>query len=269
MKVFEVISPATKPVPVLISVPHCGTGFPEEIKSLIRLELLPPDDTDFFVRQLYDFAPALGITMIYANYSRWVIDLNRDPESKPLYSDGRIITSLVPETDFLGNSIYNNETPTKAEIHRRIKSYYIPYHSEISNQIKALQKKFRHILLFDAHSIRKSVPSIQSQPFPDLILGDNQLKRARSEIIEVVWNEINNSNYTSSHNVPFQGGFITRSFGNPNRNIHALQLEMTKINYMDDSETEYHSGRAAEMRKVLKSIFRKLIVTLEQLNKKE
>ena len=44
--------------------------------------------------------------MIHAKYSRLVIDLNRNPESKPLYTDGRIITELVPKTDFLGDDIY-------------------------------------------------------------------------------------------------------------------------------------------------------------------
>ena len=266
MKVFEVISPLIKPVPILISVPHCGTEFPEDIQSRIRQELLPPDDTDFFVNQLYDFAPALGIGLIHSNYSRWVIDLNRDPQSKPLYSDGRIITSLVPATDFLGNRLYYNETPSDDEIQKRIRNYYTPYHTEISNQIRTLQKQFRHVLLFDAHSIRKSVPTIQTEAFPDLILGDNQMKSAAPELIEVVWEEITNSNYTNSHNEPFQGGFITRSFGKPEKKVHALQLEMAKKNYMDDSETEYHSERAEKMRVLLHSIFQKLIRKLEELN---
>ncbi|MBL7877397.1 MAG: N-formylglutamate amidohydrolase, partial [Cyclobacteriaceae bacterium] len=73
--------------PILISVPHCGTRFPDELKDQYKPALInAPDDTDWFVDILYDFAPALGITMIMANYSRWVIDLNRDPHSKPLYS---------------------------------------------------------------------------------------------------------------------------------------------------------------------------------------
>jgi N-formylglutamate deformylase len=51
----------------------------------------------------------MGITIIHAVYSRWVIDLNRDPDSKPLYTDGRIITPLCPTTDFFGTPIYKDE----------------------------------------------------------------------------------------------------------------------------------------------------------------
>ena len=83
--VYNILPADTPTVPILISVPHCGTAFPEELIDQYNTSLLPsPDDTDWYVDRLYDFAPAMGITMITAHYSRWVIDLNRDPQSKPL-----------------------------------------------------------------------------------------------------------------------------------------------------------------------------------------
>jgi N-formylglutamate deformylase len=82
-----------------VSIPHCGTLFPKEIINDFDPALIKaPDDTDWFVDRLYDFAPSLGITMITAVFSRWVIDLNRHPDSKPLYNDGRIITELCHYT---------------------------------------------------------------------------------------------------------------------------------------------------------------------------
>jgi len=56
-----------------------------------------------------------------------------------------------------------------------------------------------------------------------------------------------------SHNFPFKGGYITRNNGKPLENQHALQLEMSKIKYMDDTERSYHDERAGEMRALLKS----------------
>ena len=104
---YFIIEAKSKRVPVILSVPHSGVEFPEELKSLYRPEMAAqPDDTDWFVHDLYDFAPELGITVIHARYSRWVVDLNRDPDNEPLYNDGRIITGLTPSTDFLGNEIY-------------------------------------------------------------------------------------------------------------------------------------------------------------------
>ena len=104
---FKIYSPTGPAVPILVSVPHCGVAFPDDIRSQYKASLIDaPDDTDWFVDRLYDFAPSMGMTMITATYSRWVIDLNRDPDSKPLYSDGRIITALCPSTTFLGEPLY-------------------------------------------------------------------------------------------------------------------------------------------------------------------
>ena len=36
-------------------------------------------------------------------------------------------------------------------------------------------------------------------------------------------------------------------------NQHALQLEMTKMNYMDDGEREYHPARAEKMGELLEN----------------
>ncbi len=265
MDIFKIINPLGKSVPILISSPHSGTAFPPEIRSKFDAEMArKQDDADWFIDQLYDFAPQLGITMITANYSRWVIDLNRNPKSQPLYSDGRVITGLVPVTNFNGASLYNSEVPDTSEINVRIEKYYQPYHAEVRKMLDQMKSQFGKVLLFDAHSIRKIVPGIQPQPFPDLILGDNDGKSASESIINVAWNSISKSKYEVSHNHPFKGGQITRSFGRPEKNVHALQLEMAKINYMDVTETEYDVAKATEMRHLLQNMFVNLIAELQK-----
>ena len=115
------------------------------------------------------------------------------------------------------------------------------------------------MLLWDAHSIRQFVPTIRKEAFPDLILGDNDGQSADKEIIEIALNNLRAGKYAANHNAPFKGGNITRSFGRPEKNIHALQLEMAKIHYMDDEEVKFDETRADEMRKVLRPVFEKLI----------
>ena len=101
-KPFKIYKAKGSTVPIVLSVPHCGTQFPKELKKKYnpRLQKIV-DDTDFYVDQLYNFVSEMGITMIRARYSRWVIDLNRDPESAPLYNDGRIITGSHLQQTFL------------------------------------------------------------------------------------------------------------------------------------------------------------------------
>lgn len=262
---FYIIEPTAPKVPIILSSPHSGVEFPAELQSHFRAELMAqPDDTDWFVHQLYNFAPSLGITMIHAKYSRWVIDLNRNPHSKPLYNDGRIITELVPKTDFLGNDLYVDKefVPSDAEIERRLQNYYLPYYQKIENLLADRIAKFGQVLLWDAHSIRRYVPTIQGEPFPDLILGDNDEKSANKELIEIALDGLSRGKFGVNHNSPFKGGQITRHFGNPEKNIHALQLEMAKTNYMNDDELTFNESRANEVRSVLRPTFERLIEKL-------
>src|SRR4051794_7711785 len=130
---FQIINPAGGASPIILSIPHCGTAFPDDILQEYKQELLPPDDTDWFVDQLYSFAAATGITIIYARYSRWVIDLNRNPNGQSLYNDGRLITALCPTTNFLGQPVYKDERHSVApkEVQRRRSLYFDPYHNKI------------------------------------------------------------------------------------------------------------------------------------------
>lgn len=267
-KNYHIKQPKHNKIPILVSVPHCGTVFPRAIRKNYNSALIAKaDDTDFFVNRLYNFVSEMGITMIYAHYNRWVIDLNRSPKNQALYNDGRIITGLTPTTDFFGNAIYKSieQEPTAAEIERRKQAYFMPYYEKITTILTDFKNEFGYALLWDAHSIRRLVPTIQKDPFPDLILGNNEGKTADQELIQAALNGLNSSGLKLTHNTPFKGGNITRHFGNPTHNIHALQLEMVKTLYMDDSETVYHPKRAKEIRKTLKQTFELLIATLPKL----
>lgn len=262
---FIIIEPTVKKVPFVLSVPHCGTEFPEELKGhFVPEKMAAPDDTDWFVHKLYSFATELGITIIHARYSRWVIDLNRDPESKPLYTDGRIITGLTPSTDFFGENIYLNENflPDQREVDRRVRVYYEPYFQKVQELLDECVQEFGKALLWDAHSIRHFVPTIRSEVFPDMILGTNDGTSADQNLIDIALSSLKKSNLQVNYNDPFKGGYITRNFGRPENNVHALQLEMNKILYMDDSEKVYHSERAEQMQNTLKTTFVNLIDSL-------
>lgn len=262
---FRIAMPEGQEVPIVVSVPHCGTHFPADLEgSYVQSLIRTPDDTDWFVDTLYDFAPAMGMTMISAVYSRWVIDLNRDPDSKPLYNDGRIITALCPATTFLGESLYRDgrKEVSVADVADRKRRYFAPYHHELELLLAEKIRKFGRVLLWDCHSIRRSVPTIQKDPFPDLILGSADGISASPGLIETALSSLEHSEWEVRHNHPFKGGYITRHYGKPTSGSHALQLEMSKVNYMDDAEREYHPVRAGKMRQLLQQTFERLISQL-------
>ncbi len=265
MEVFRIDNETTGRVPIVISVPHSGTYIPDDLRGEFEDELIhTQDDADWFVDKLYDFAPRMGMRMIAATHSRWVIDLNRDPESKPLYTDGRIITGLCPVTDFQGSHLYRDK---RAEVHpdevtRRRESFYTPYHTALAEMLDESIRNFGKVLLWDCHSIRQYVPAIHDQKFPDLILGDNDGLSAGEFLTEIASKALLGGSYSFENNFLFKGGYITRHYGKPAAQQHALQLEMTKVNYMDDGQTKYDSTRAARMQEHLKRMFEKLITVL-------
>ncbi|NMM48381.1 N-formylglutamate amidohydrolase [Marinigracilibium pacificum] len=242
--------------PILVSIPHAGTIIPDEINARMNQDVISIlEDTDWYVDRLYQFCHHEGIPMIIANYHRWVIDLNRNPDNQSLYNDGRVITELCPTKTFNNEALYHSgKEPDKNEIENRKETFYKPYHNKIQELLNEIKNQFGLALLFDAHSIKKQVPGISKKPFPDFILGDNDNKSAAKEIIVIADKTLSSNNiglYT--HNHPFKGGQITRSFGDPSNNIHALQLEMAKVNYMNDDETKYDCDRAEKIQKELLS----------------
>ena len=87
-------------------------------------------DTDWHVEKLYDFASTLGASVIVANYSRYVVDLNRAAEDVNLYP-GQVATGLCPEQTFDGEAIYQSGSVGDDEKAARTKTYWRPYHDKI------------------------------------------------------------------------------------------------------------------------------------------
>ncbi len=252
------VSQPVSGIPILLSVPHCGVEFPPEVAAKIRPRYVEnPEDTDWFVHDLYNFATDMGITTLHARYSRYVVDLNRDPEGQPLYKDGRQETELMPTRSFAGEPLYDGAAPDAAEQKRRVAAYYRPYHDKLRGLLAEMKKKFGVVLLYDAHSIVRFVPTIRPTPFPDLILGDQRGRTADARIIQTAVDSLQaGGRYELSHNDPFQGGYITRHYGQPFAGVHALQLEMSQDVYMEGGKLD--TKKAEPLRAVLKTTLERL-----------
>lgn len=257
--------------PIIISVPHSGVSFPPEIKNRLNPEIasLPPD-TDWKVHEVYNFAREVDISIISANLSRYVIDLNRDPEGRPLYNDNRVQTASLPLQTFSLKPIYQNGAePTEQEKEQRKKDFFDPYYREIRNHLIYLKKKFENVLLFDAHSIRRHVPSIQSAHFPDLILGTRDGHSCHSNLQNKASEALASSPYSLKINSPFKGGHITRTFGQPQTGIHAMQLEMSQDIYLNEDTKELNLEKCALLRRHLRTLFQTLSRELQQMNESQ
>lgn len=265
-KVYKLIEPPKRKYPLLISIPHSGTSFPPEIKEQFHSHFLEnPEDTDWLLEELYDFASELGIPVLKANYSRYVVDLNRSSTDVPLYQDGRFTTGLVPTHSFAKEPLYKQGEPNQEEIFRRTKQYWLPYHQEIQNQIQSIKNQWGKCLLFDAHSIGRHVPSISPTAFPDLIIGDCKGKSCDQRLTEEAQYSLSEGTLEVSVNHPFKGGFITREYGKPEQNVHALQLEMSQDVYMDSEKNLYTTDAHKKIKTMLKTLIHRLAMKMENL----
>ena len=159
--------------PLLVSIPHTGTDIPAEIEADLVSLWLARKDADWWIEKLYDFAPALGATVLRTTISRTVIDVNRDPSGASLYP-GQATTGLCPTETFDGETLYRaGREPDEAEIARRRALYFAPYHDALAAEIARLRQMHPRIVLYDCHSIRSVVPRLFDGELPHLNLGTN------------------------------------------------------------------------------------------------
>ncbi len=216
-------------------------------------------DTDWHVERLYDFADALGSSTIAATHSRYVIDLNRDPSGIQLYKNANN-TELCPTTTFNLEPLYlPDEEPEHDEIAQRINQYWQPYHTKLNAELSALKNRFGIAVLFDGHTIRSEVPRFYNGRIPDLNLGSADGDSAAPELAERAFAALLGQNYSAVRDERFTGGYITRRYGNPSAGIHALQLELTWHNYMDEKSFRYVPERANRLKPLLEELLGKLI----------
>jgi N-formylglutamate deformylase len=92
-------------LPLLISIPHLGAAIPDELRAAMTAVAALRQDTDWHLDRLYAFAQAMGASVLRAQVSRYVIDLNRPPDGRSLYP-GRTTTGLCPTETFRGEPLY-------------------------------------------------------------------------------------------------------------------------------------------------------------------
>jgi N-formylglutamate deformylase len=236
---------------MLISMPHNGEAIPDIIAKTMTPVGKAVADTDWYMDKLYDFANAMGIYIIQPKYSRYVIDLNRDVSGVNLYP-GANSTELCPTTAFDLSPLYlEGHNPSEEEVERRIETYWKPYHQAVESTIAQLKEQYGKVVLLDAHSILSEVPRFFEGSLPDFNFGsvcEGEGTSCSPEMVNEVM-DLNFSPYSKIRNGRFKGGFITRAYGNPKNNVHALQLELSQATYMDESSNYYNLEKAEQVKK--------------------
>lgn len=242
-------------VPLLISVPHAGLRLTPAVEEGLVEAARSLPDTDWHIPRLYDFAERLGASVLIGQFSRFVIDLNRPDDDQPLYAGAT--TGLYPDTLFDGTPLYQaGRAPSATERARYLEQVWRPYHACIAQELARLRQVHGYALLWDAHSICSRVPRLFEGKLPDFNLGTFNNASCAPELaarLEQVCARA--EGYSHVLNGRFKGGHITRHYGNPAQHIHAVQLELGQVTYMNEQPPfEYRPDLAERTQVVLRQL---------------
>ena len=220
-------------LPVLISIPHGGMGIPPELEAdvcITKFDLF--DDIDPFVREIYDIG-ANAKKIISTNIARTFVDLNRSMQDLPPKNPDGLIKSM---TCYAKPIYHSQKQPDEKKTSFLIDKYYKTYHKEIQKSLK----EFNFQLGLDCHSMASNAPSISpdgnAKPRPLFCISNQKGKTCSEEILHQLGDCLKKSfslkNEDLKFNDPFQGGYITKTYGN--NPIPWIQIEMNRNLYLSE-----------------------------------
>lgn len=239
--------------PIILGQPHSGTYVPPDIWGALNKTGRSLKDTDWHIPELYD-GLLDDVTIVRANFNRYVIDPNRDPSGVSLYS-GQNTTGLVPLISFDDEPIWSSE-PDAVEIERRREAFHAPYHKALAAQIARVKTAHGIAVLYDCHSIRSEISHLFEGRLPDLNIGTFEGVSCDARIADAALRACGRSGFTHVLNGRFKGGWTTRHYGKPETGVHAIQMELTQINYLKSEAPPfaYGAAKAEKVRGVLADV---------------
>jgi N-formylglutamate amidohydrolase len=249
---YRIVEPSVPRVPLIFSSPHSGSNYPADFVAGARLDPLAlRRSEDAFVDELFDTTSAHGAPMIKALFPRAYVDVNREAwELDPAMFDGPLpaYVNIASPRVGAGLGTVARVVSNGAEIYRdklsfdatrvRIESHYMPYHAALEALVADSVERHGHALLVDCHSMPSVGGPMDRDPGRrrlDFVLGDCFGAACAPVVTETAEATLKRMGYAVGRNDPYAGGFITRHYGVPRRGRHALQIEINRQLYMDET----------------------------------
>ena len=211
-------------LPLLLSVPHAGTGVPAEVADCCALT---PEqivaDGDEGAAAIYALADEVD-THVTTTVARAVVDLNRAPDD--FRRDGVVKTHTCWEVPVW-------EPALPAELAETlVDSYWRPYHE----RLRDLGSSRRFLLGVDCHTMAAHGPPVgpdagAPRPAACLSNGDGTCPATWIEVLQSALARRLGREVTI--NRPFRGGYITRTHA---AEMPWLQIELSRAPYASLAE---------------------------------
>lgn len=258
MEIYKVYFPTKTAIPIVASLPHSGTYIPRKVAGHFKQTPQPILTTiDWHLEKLYDFLPEMGITVIQATHSKYVVNLNRGL-NPPLF--GPEMLSVVSSEGGFESALYDHEL-NQSEIEERIDKYYRPYHRRLERLLQQIVRNFHPVYLLDLHSF------CTATPLAEVCLGDANGTTCSERLTACFEEALCKYGFDVVRNDRWTGGYITRHYGSL-VNIEALQIEIKFPVYLSreysgrEPITEWDTEKFRGARQRLKQAFAEAIDNL-------
>ena len=254
---FAVSRPAEQRIPFVVNSPHSGRSYPEAFLRRSRLDARAVRRSeDAWVDLLLSEAVPLGAPVLQANFPRAWLDVNREPfELDPAMFDGplpahansrsiRVAGGLgtIPRVVAEGQPIYAGRLSVREGL-RRIEEVYRPYHETLRRLMARTCLRFGYAVLLDCHSMPSAVGrGAGGGARPDVVVGDRYGTSCAPALSRALMDAFAARGYRTTRNKPYAGGFITEHYGRPLKGLHAVQIEINRALYMDETTLEPGAG---------------------------
>lgn len=256
--------------PLLVEVPHAGLAIPDAV----RAEITAPKeailrDADLYVDKLYARTRETTASLLVANISRYVVDLNRAPDDVDL--------STVPDHPAPRGAqprgvvwrVTTDGQPalaaplTYAKLRARLDRYHTPYHETLATTLARLRSRHGYAILLAGHSMPSVGRAGHTDPGAkraDVVPGTRGRTTASSRIIDLVDAHFRDAGLVVRHDDPYKGGFTTQHYGRPREGFHAIQIELSRALYMDEETGQPRKSDFEKLSDVLMALVAKLAV---------
>lgn len=247
---LEVLRPLRQTMPVVFASPHSGRLYPADFVAAARLDPLGlRRSEDSFVDELFADAPGHGAPLLAATFPRAFCDPNREPwELDPAMFEEPLppwVNSTSPRVGAglgtiarivaSGEAIYRGKLRFQ-EAEDRIRQCWQPFHDTLAALVGGTRATFGACLLIDCHSMPAG--GCGGRGGADFVLGDAHGTACAPRITDAIEHTLGTLGYSVRRNDPYAGGYITRHYGRPREGVHAVQIEVARRLYMDETRIE-------------------------------
>lgn len=229
-----------------VTIPHSGEIVPEEATWLKGLpEIILMCDVDRYVDKIY--APLLekmDIPFVSTPWHRYVVDLNRfatDVDESTVegssHPKGSFNRGLLWSVTTKGDTLMNR--PITQALHSTlVEKYFDPFHEKVRSRYQNFKNLGAEVIYhIDAHSMPSVGTSMHRDPGQtraDVVVSDCSGKSCPSNFKDLVISSYEKAGFSVAYNWPYVGGRITEQYGQPDKGQYAIQVELSRSQYMDE-----------------------------------